>query len=84
MHALLAECAHNEFLEETLDRLYSHVLRLWNLSLHRVTSLPSSMHEHQAIAAAVAARDGPRAAELMRAHIRHFQQEIVDLQMRRS
>src|SRR6266496_4014258 len=28
-HRLLAQAAHNEFLEETLERLYNHVLRLW-------------------------------------------------------
>jgi DNA-binding GntR family transcriptional regulator len=84
MHRLLAECAHNEFLEETLDRLYSHILRLWNLLLHRVTSLPASLQEHRAIAAAVTSGDGLRAAELMRAHVRHFQQEIADLQMGRT
>jgi len=49
MHVLLAQAAHNEFLEETLEWLYGHVLRLWNVALGQVTGLPAAMAEHRAI-----------------------------------
>jgi DNA-binding GntR family transcriptional regulator len=78
MHRLLAEAAHNEFLLETLEWLYTHVLRLWNTGLPRVTSLDRSMEEHCQVADAVLAGEGARAAALMREHIRHFQQEFLD------
>ena len=42
-HRLLAQAAHNEFLEETLDRLYNHVLRLWYVSLHRFQRLREAL-----------------------------------------
>jgi DNA-binding GntR family transcriptional regulator len=76
LHATLAECAQNEFLAETLDGLYSHVLRLWNLALQQVTGLPQAMDEHRQIVEAVAAGDAGGAARQMRAHVQHFQQHI--------
>ncbi len=76
-HALLAQAAHNEFLEEALDRLYSHVLRLWYVSLHKVSRLREAIAEHRAIVDAVQARDGERAAGVMRAHVAGFQSEFV-------
>ena len=75
-HVLIARAAHNEFLAETLEWLYGHVLRLWNLALHRVDSLNQAVGEHSAIFEAIQAKDGARAAELMRAHVIHFQQEF--------
>ncbi|MBX3012901.1 MAG: GntR family transcriptional regulator [Caldilineaceae bacterium] len=77
MHTLLAQAAHNEFLAETLEWLYGHVLRLWNVSLHRVTGLQSAMAEHHAIFVAVRDRDANQAAALMRHHIHHFQQAFL-------
>ncbi|MBL8055890.1 MAG: GntR family transcriptional regulator [Anaerolineales bacterium] len=76
-HALLAQAAHNEFLEEALDRLYSHVLRLWHVSLHQVSRLPQAVAEHREIVDAVQARDGERAARSMRAHVAGFQSEFM-------
>jgi DNA-binding GntR family transcriptional regulator len=75
-HRLLAQAAHNEFLEETLERLYTHVLRLWYVSLHKVSRLTEAIEEHRDIIAAIKARDGQRAAEIMRAHITGFQAQF--------
>ena len=75
-HILLAQAAHNEFLEESLERLYSHVLRLWYVSLHKVVRLREAIDEHRAIIAALHARDGAGAADAMRAHIAGFQSEF--------
>ncbi len=76
-HRLLAQAAHNEFLEETLEHLYTHVLRLWYVSLHKVSRLSEAIEEHRDIIAAVKAGDGQRAAEIMRAHVTGFQAQFT-------
>jgi DNA-binding GntR family transcriptional regulator len=76
-HRLLAQAAHNEFLEETLDRLYNHVLRLWYVSLHRVQRLREALEEHREIIGLVKAGDGEGAAQVMRAHIAAFQAQFL-------
>ncbi len=74
VHGQIARCAHNEFLEQTLDWLYCHVLRLWNLALQRIGVLGEAMRDHQQIVAAIRAGESQRAAELMHAHVQHFQE----------
>lgn len=76
-HEHLAQAAHNEFLEETLERLYGHVLRLWYVSLTKVSRLREAIEEHRDIIAAVQAGDGDRAANIMRAHVAGFQSEFL-------
>ncbi len=78
-HRLLAHAAQNEFLEEALERLYNHVLRLWYSSLHKVSRLREAVEEHRHIIAAVKAHDENRAAEVMRAHITGFQAEFTSI-----
>ena len=74
LHRWLAAAAHNELLEGQLDWLYSHVMRLWNVAIDRVGSLPSAIEEHIAIAQAVRVGDGELAARRMRAHVTSFQE----------
>jgi len=78
-HQLLAQAAHNEFLEETLEWLYNHVLRLWYVSLHRVQRLREAIEEHREIVARVKAGDGEGAARIMRAHIAEFQNQFLSI-----
>jgi DNA-binding GntR family transcriptional regulator len=78
-HRLLAQAAQNEFLEESLERLYNHVLRLWYSSLHKVTRLREAVEEHRLITEAVKARNGEQAAEVMRGHIEAFQRAFMDV-----
>ncbi len=78
-HFLLAEAAHNEFLAATLAQLYSHVLRLWYVSLHKVSRLEEAIREHRAILDAVKARDGEQAAATMRRHVQGFQQDFANV-----
>lgn len=75
-HRLLAEATQNEFLLDTLERLYTHVLRLWHVSLDKVGRLPEAIEEHRNIIAAVKAGDGERAAAIMRRHVSEFQREF--------
>jgi DNA-binding GntR family transcriptional regulator len=74
MHELLAQAAHNAVLAQSLDTLYIHVLRLWNVVIERIGELPSAIEEHLAIAQAVRGGDGALAKSLMRTHVSHFQQ----------
>lgn len=76
-HQLLAQAAHNEFLAETLERLYTHGLRLWYISLHKVSRLSEAIAEHRDIVAAVKAGDSQRAAEIMRTHVAGFQTQLT-------
>ncbi len=78
-HRLLAQAAQNEFLEEILEQLYTHVLRLWYVSLHKVGRLPEAIEEHRHIIAAVKTGDEDKAAEIMRDHIAGFQREFAAL-----
>ncbi len=78
-HRLLARAAHNEFLAETLDQLYTHVLRLWHVSLHKVDRLGESLNEHLEIIEALKSRDADRAEEIMRSHVVGFQDEFVSM-----
>lgn len=75
-HTLVARAAQNEFLEQTLDWLYCHVLRLWRLSLAQMAVIDAAIDELQAIDRAIRNGDGDCAAELMRTHVRHFQDEF--------
>lgn len=79
MHVLLWECAHNEFLEETLDGLLSHGLRLWNFAVERAQRLDDAIQEHIDIFTLVRERRGDEAAALMHRHVSHFQQEMMGL-----
>ncbi len=76
-HQLIAAAAQNEFLAESLDRLYSHVLRLWFMSLDRVPRLAEAVAEHREIATAVRRRRPGLAARLMRAHVAGFQDDVL-------
>ncbi len=76
-HQHVAQAAHNEFLEQTLERLYTHVLRLWYVSLHRVNRLAEAIGEHCDLLAAIKAGDSPRAAEIMRVHVAGFQNQFI-------
>lgn len=73
LHELVARAAQNEMLAGTLDWLYSHVLRLWNVSLHRVPVLEGAVRDHLGIAEAVRTGDADTARRRMEAHVQGFQ-----------
>ena len=72
-HQLVARAAHNAYLEDTLERMFTHTLRLWLVSLHKVGRLPEMIAEHRSVVAAIQARDGREAERVMRAHVEGFQ-----------
>lgn len=79
MHMLLWQSAQNEFLEETLDGLFSHALRLWNFAVVHATDMDQAIDEHVTIFSLVRQRQGEDAAARMRRHISHFQHEMLEL-----
>jgi len=74
-HRHVARCAHNPFLEATLEQYYVLALRIWFLALDRV-ALDEAIAEHHAILEAIRDGDADRAAEVMRAHVVSFERAI--------
>jgi GntR family transcriptional regulator, rspAB operon transcriptional repressor len=76
IHRHVYRCAHNPFLEETLNRYYVLTLRIWFLALDRVARLDEAVHEHRQLMEAIRAADPERAREAMRRHVLGFEQAI--------
>ncbi len=75
-HELMWEAAGNRFLVDTLDMLYAQSDRLWHLYLADVADMREAVAEHGEILAALRAGDGARAADLVEAHVRAFDEQI--------
>jgi DNA-binding GntR family transcriptional regulator len=68
-HILLAQCARNEVLEQTLMRLHERSLRFWFISLSDQGHVASVVDEHHEIVESLRRRDGAASMQLMRKHI---------------
>jgi len=77
------EAADNRFLTDTLDMLYAQSDRLWHLYLGDVADLHLMIDEHREILEALQAGDADRAAELIEAHMRAFDEQIRNAVQRR-
>src|SRR3954470_3611133 len=73
IHRTIYRCSHNHFLEETLEEYYALALRIWMMALDLTTELRDAVEEHHALLDAIARGAGPRAADLMRAHVERFE-----------
>lgn len=76
IHRHLYRCAHNPFLEATLEEYYVLTLRIWFLALDRVERLERAVGEHHEILEAIRDGDSDRAEEAMRRHIVGFEQAM--------
>lgn len=76
IHRFVYHAAHNAFLESVLDEHYMHALRIWFLSLDKVTNLEDAVLEHRNILEAIRDGDPERAATVMHAHIDGFEDSI--------
>jgi DNA-binding GntR family transcriptional regulator len=76
IHRHLYRCAHNPFLEETLNEYYVLTLRIWFLVLDRVTRLEHAIQEHRDLLQAVLDGNGAAAEEAMRRHVTSFEDAI--------
>jgi DNA-binding GntR family transcriptional regulator len=77
IHRTIYRTSHNQLLEETLEWYYTHALRIWMLGLDR-TRLGDAVREHVPLLDAIRRGNGARAAELMRAHVERFEEEMRD------
>jgi DNA-binding GntR family transcriptional regulator len=75
-HSLLYASADNEFMAETLDRLYDLSLRLWHLVLTRLDDVRLAVEQHRSVLNALKEGDEAEAEALIQAHIVDFQRSI--------
>jgi len=76
VHRHVYRCAHNLFLEATLNEYYVLILRIWFLALERVTRLEDAILEHRGILEAIRDGDPDRAEAAMRRHVTSFERAI--------
>ena len=81
-HDRILAAAGNRVLERLLDNVYAQILVLRLRSLHLAERLGSSLAEHTAIFAAVAAGDAERAERLARAHADHVLEDALEFTRR--
>lgn len=76
IHWHVYRCAHNPFIESTLEEYYVLTLRIWFLALDRVARLDDAVTEHRELLEAIIAGNAPRAEDVMRRHIESFERAI--------
>ena len=77
IHRFTWEATGNRYLVDTLERYFTHSLRIWYLVLDRVPGLGHSVHDQMHLLKALNGRDGERARTIMREHVLEFQREIL-------
>lgn len=76
IHRHVYRCAHNPFLEQTLNEYYVLTLRIWFLALDRVARLENAVREHRELLEAVRSGDAAAAEDVMRRHVSGFEQAM--------
>lgn len=79
IHRHVYRCAHNQFLEKTLNEYYVLTLRIWFLALDRVARLDEAVQEHRELMEAIRDRDPDRAEATMQRHVRGFERAIREV-----
>ena len=77
IHRFTWEACGNPYLLETLERYFTHSLRIWYLVLDRVPTLGHAVHDQTQLLAALRDGAGAEARTIMREHILAFQREIL-------
>jgi DNA-binding GntR family transcriptional regulator len=77
IHRFIWEAARNPYLAETLERYFTHSLRIWYLVLDRVPTLGHTVHDQTQLIEAVLDRNGDHARKIMHEHVLAFQREIL-------
>jgi DNA-binding GntR family transcriptional regulator len=77
IHRFTWQATANPFLIETLERYFTHSLRIWYLVLDRVPGLGHAVHDQTQLLEALLERDAPRARTIMREHVLAFQRDIL-------
>jgi DNA-binding GntR family transcriptional regulator len=84
IHRFTWEAARNPYLTQTLERYFTHSLRIWYLVLDRVPTLGHSVHDQVQLLDAILDRNGPHARTIMHEHVLAFQREILAAFSRRD
>ena len=77
IHRFIWEASGNPHLIATLERYFTHSLRIWYLVLDRVPGLGHAVHDQTHLLQALLDRDGARARSVMSEHVLEFQREIL-------
>jgi DNA-binding GntR family transcriptional regulator len=77
IHRFTWEATHNPHLIDTLERYFTHSLRIWYLVLDRVPTLGHAVHDQTQLLEAILDRNGPHARTIMHEHVLAFQREIL-------
>jgi DNA-binding GntR family transcriptional regulator len=77
IHRFTWEAARNRYLAQTLERYFTHSLRIWYLVLDRVPTLGHAVHDQTQLLEAILDRNGHHARTIMREHVVAFQREIL-------
>jgi DNA-binding GntR family transcriptional regulator len=77
IHRFTWEAAGNPYLSQTLERYFTHSLRIWYLVLDRLPGLGHAVHDQTHLLEALLAGDGDRARAIMREHVLDFERELL-------
>jgi DNA-binding GntR family transcriptional regulator len=74
IHRQVSRCAHNSFLEATLEEYYVLALRIWYLALDQAPELERAVLGHRELLEAIRDGDADRAEATMRRHVLDFEE----------
>ena len=74
IHRQVYRCAHNPFLEATLEEYYVLALRIWYLALDRAPELKQAVLGHRELLEAIRDGNADRAEATMRRHVLDFEE----------
>jgi DNA-binding GntR family transcriptional regulator len=77
IHRFTWEASGNPYLQETLERYFTHSLRVWYLVLEHLPGLGHAVHDQTHLVEALLAGDAARAKQIMREHVLDFQRELL-------
>jgi DNA-binding GntR family transcriptional regulator len=77
IHRFTWDAARNPYLSQTLERYFTHSLRIWYMVLDRVPGLGHAVHDQTQLLEAILDRNAPHARTIMHEHVLAFQREIL-------
>jgi DNA-binding GntR family transcriptional regulator len=77
IHRFTWEAAGNPYLVETLERYFTHSLRIWYLVLDRLPGLGHAVHDQTHLVEALLKGDADNARAIMKEHVLDFQRELL-------
>jgi len=75
-HQAIARAAQNNYLADSLERLFGLSQRLWYLALPQLGFLPSAVEKHLELVEAIRSNDADRAEQIMRRHVQDFYDKV--------